>query len=315
MLSLCRHPLGGTNSTKSLFSTACSFRPLATLLSSNRVVLRKSHHWFSGLRSATTQSLCGRTGHHHRGFQWMSTTTTTRKSFSTASETVPPPFGEGVNTLGARTLKLLQNPFYTKPTELTTADGRKFLAFRTGHHPRLKPRLVNARIRKLRTYVGTEKTIKGSKWKLNNICQFVARLPLEEAILQLEYLKKKRSMFVRKVLIRTSNLADIRHGIQKSALEVAECYATRATPIKDIKIHGRGKFGRVEHPFCHMRVVLREIDFQLKIYQAQTVQQKKYWYTLQKRAEREAAIKTAEREEEQRLERENARKTQQLQNK
>ena len=64
--------------------------------------------------------------------------------------------------------------------------------------------------------------------------------------------------------------------------------------------------GRMEHPRSHMRVVLREIDFQLKIYQARTTEEKMYWYKLQLKAEEDARLVAAEKEEEERLEREDA---------
>ena len=216
----------------------------------------------------------------------------------------------GANPIDQKTLKLLQKPFYTKPAIVTAADGRKLLAFRTGYHPRLKPRLVARRLRNCRTYLGTEKNIKGSPWKLNIVCQFVAGMPLEEALLQLEFSKKGKAPIVAKVLRRTSNLADIRHGVQKSALEVAECFSTKAKTYKRINIHGRGRHGILHNRFGHMRVVLREIDFQLRIYQARSTKQKTYWYKLQLRAEKEAAQKAAEREEMERLEREDAKKAQ-----
>jgi hypothetical protein len=56
----------------------------------------------------------------------------------------------------------------------------------------------------------------------------------------------------------------------------------------------------MHHKFSHIRVVLREIDFKLKIFQAKTLNQKKKWLALQMRADRdgqEAAAKRKEMEE------------------
>lgn len=128
-------------------------------------------------------------------------------------------------------------------------------------------------------------------------------MPLQEALTQLEFSKKGKAPLVQKVLQRTANLADIRHGLQPSQLEVAECFATKGTPLKRIKIMGRGRFGRMERKHSDMRVVLREIDFKLRIYQAPSVNQKKKWFLLQQQAERDAARAQAKREEEERLER------------
>lgn len=46
-----------------------------------------------------------------------------------------------------------------------------------------------------------------------------------------------------------------------------------------------------------MRIVLREIDFKLKIYQQETYNQKKKWLNLQLQAEKDAEVTRAEKEE------------------
>lgn len=200
----------------------------------------------------------------------------------------------------------MRPPTFTRPQIITAEDGRQMIAFDMRPHPKLKPSLVASRLRKMRTYVGQEKNIRHSPWRLNLVCQFAAKLPLQEALTQLEFLKKSKAPLVQKVLKRTSNLADIRDGLQISQLEVAECFATKGTPLKRIKPMGRGRMGRVERKHSHMRVVLREIDFPLKIYQAKTLAQKKRWFLMQQQAEKDAARALAEREEIKRLERETA---------
>ena len=60
---------------------------------------------------------------------------------------------------------------------------------------------------------------------------------------------------------------------------------------------GRGRAGLKERGFSHFRVVLREIDFKLKLYQAKTTGQKKRWYYLQQRAIEDYAKAKAERDE------------------
>lgn len=62
----------------------------------------------------------------------------------------------------------------------------------------------------------------------------------------------------------------------------------------------------MHHRFSHFRVVLREIDFRLKIYQARTMNQKKRWVQLQHKAEQDYARTSAERDELVELERQAA---------
>jgi ribosomal protein L22 len=176
-------------------------------------------------------------------------------------------------------------------------DGRRKFAAIKSNFKKVKPGIVNRRISKLKTYEGTEKDIRHSPWRLNLICQLSAGLPLLEAIKQLEFCEKSFAPLVQRVLQRTSNLADIRHGIQQCQLEVAECFATQGHHLKRMKIHGKGRVGVMHHKHSHMRVILREIDFPLKIYQAPTLNQKRKWVQLQIEAREEFLNAKKERDE------------------
>ena len=195
-------------------------------------------------------------------------------------------------------------PSYKSPEIIQSEDGRQFAAFQK--NPKLKPSIVSRRLKKMRTYEGSEKNIRHSPWRLNLVCQFAAGLPLQEALTQLEFCRKSKAPLVQKVLRRTANLADIRDGLQPSQLEVAECFATKGRHLKRINIMGRGRHGLMEHKHSHMRVVLREIDFKLRIYQAPSINQKKKLFMMQQEAEQDGARAKAEREELARLEREAA---------
>jgi len=62
-------------------------------------------------------------------------------------------------------------------------------------------------------------------------------------------------------------------------------------------ILNRHSAGVMHHRYSHMRVVLREIDFKLKIYQAPTINQKKRWIQRQLKADEDASRIQKEREE------------------
>jgi hypothetical protein len=57
----------------------------------------------------------------------------------------------------------------------------------------------------------------------------------------------------------------------------------------------------MHHKFSHIRVVLREIDFPLKIYQQKSLNQKKKWLMHQQRANRDYVAAKAKRDEMQQL--------------
>jgi large subunit ribosomal protein L22 len=130
----------------------------------------------------------------------------------------------------------------TTPKIVTDDSGKRFgQLLDTRRLPKLRPGIVNRRLAKLKTYVGNEKDIRHSPWKLNRVCQLAAGLPLEDALTQLQFLDKKNSDLLSKVLKRTSNLADIRDGLQISQLEVSECFATKGVYLKRIRPMGRGR--------------------------------------------------------------------------
>jgi len=230
------------------------------------------------------------------GKQWNVTTTAATTISSSRLLSTTPSSNVNSSTVNANTVQ---------PALLQAADGRQFAVFDTSRR-KLKPHIVARRLNRMRIFEGAEKSIRHSPWRLNLVCQLVAGLPLQQALTQLEFCKKSKAPLVQKVLQRTANLADIRAGLQPSQLEVAECFATRATPLKRMKTMGRGRTGRMEHKHSHMRLVLREIDFKLRIYQAPSVNQKKRWFVMQQEAERDAARAAAEREEIQRLEKQTA---------
>lgn len=57
----------------------------------------------------------------------------------------------------------------------------------------------------------------------------------------------------------------------------------------------------MHHKFSHMRVVLREIDFPLRIFQQKSLNQKRKWLQHQQRAERDGQAAKVKREEMERL--------------
>lgn len=108
-------------------------------------------------------------------------------------------------------------------------------------HHKVKPFIFKRRRVQLKTYIGNMKDIRHSPWRMNLVCQFAAGQTVPEALKQLMFCQKKLAPTVAKVIRRTSNLADIKHGLQPSQLEVAECFATHGKHLKRLKIMGRGR--------------------------------------------------------------------------
>jgi large subunit ribosomal protein L22 len=131
-------------------------------------------------------------------------------------------------------------PFSTRAAAVVSTKQYEWMDL-TKRPKKLKPYILKRRRDKLKTYVGSEKNIRHSPWRLNLVCQMVKNLSLEQALVQLQFSNKKAATIVSKVLQRTSNLADIRDCLPPSRLEVAECFATHGSHLKRLKIMGRGK--------------------------------------------------------------------------
>lgn len=125
----------------------------------------------------------------------------------------------------------------------------------------------------------------------------ISGLPVPEALKQLEFSDKSRASLVQDVVQKTINRAAIKEGLQPTQLEVAECFATKGTPLKRIKPMARGRHGKVTRPHAHMRLVIREIDFPLRIYQQRSKYQKLKWLNLQLEAEEDAQVAKTKRDE------------------
>ena len=158
----------------------------------------------------------------------------------------------------------------TSPTMFTDSEsGEKYgVVLDTRKLPKLKPSVVRRRLDKCRTYIGREKSIRQSPWKLNRICQLAAGLTLEEALTQLKFCDLKNADLVAKVLKRTSNLSDIRDGLQISQLEVKECFATKSLMLRRIKTMGRGRWVALFlfsfHPFPFQIILSKKVIKLLK---------------------------------------------------
>jgi len=190
---------------------------------------------------------------------------------------------------------------------IVSPDGRIYVPFEIPKfYGKLKPHIVKRRLDRMRTYTGKKKDIRHSPFRMNLVCTLAAGLTLDDALLQLAFCPKKMAPVVAQVLKNVASTANVQHGLQTSQLEVAECFATQGKHLKRRKIHARGKSGVMRHKHTHFRVVLREIDFKLRIYQAVGKNQKIKWRKRQIHAEEQYAAAKKARDELEELRRKEA---------
>eukprot|EP00520_Triparma_pacifica_P012136 CAMPEP_0118652312 /NCGR_PEP_ID=MMETSP0785-20121206/11250_1 /TAXON_ID=91992 /ORGANISM="Bolidomonas pacifica, Strain CCMP 1866" /LENGTH=164 /DNA_ID=CAMNT_0006544819 /DNA_START=300 /DNA_END=795 /DNA_ORIENTATION=+ len=114
---------------------------------------------------------------------------------------------------------------------------------------------------------------------------------------QLKFNIKRQSKTVDEQIRKLVNLADIRYDLKPEELEVERCFVTKATPLKRIKYHARGRFGKKFRRHSHLNVTVGEIDFTSKIANARNERDRDRWVKW-----REEARAVRERAEEERRE-------------
>lgn len=219
-----------------------------------------------------------------------------------------------IRSLSSQSIKKRSSDAKTETVVATGPDGTKYAiplstplggpAHLPRHTPKLKPSIVKERISKLKTVSLNHKNIRHSPWRMNLVCQFAARetSTVEHALQQLAFVQKVKAPLVQSLVHDAANTAKQKYGLLPSQLEVVECFATHGSHLKRIKVMGRGRAGKMYRRFSHVRLVLREIDFPLKILQCKSINQRLKWVALMEKAEEDKKVYMEERKEIEELE-------------
>jgi large subunit ribosomal protein L22 len=219
-----------------------------------------------------------------------------------------------IRSLSSQSIKERSSDAKTETVVATGPDGTKYAiplstplggpAHLPRHTPKLKPSIVKERISKLKTVSLNHKNIRHSPWRMNLVCQFAARetSTVEHALQQLAFVQKVKAPLVQSLVHDAANTAKQKYGLLPSQLEVVECFATHGSHLKRIKVMGRGRAGKMYRRFSHVRLVLREIDFPLKLLQCKSINQRLKWVALMEKAEEDKKVYMEERKEIEELE-------------
>jgi large subunit ribosomal protein L22 len=99
-----------------------------------------------------------------------------------------------------------------------------------------------------------------SPQKLNLLAQLIRGKRVEKALADLEFSQKRIAHDVRKTLESAIANAENNHGLDVDDLIVAEAHVGRAMVMKRFHARARGRAGRVEKPFSHLTIVVREFE-------------------------------------------------------
>ena len=99
-----------------------------------------------------------------------------------------------------------------------------------------------------------------SPQKLNLLAQLIRGKKVEKALADLEFSHKRISGQVKKVLESAIANAENNHGLDTDALVVAEAFVGNSLVMKRFTARGRGKSSRIEKPFSHLTIVVRQVE-------------------------------------------------------
>jgi len=114
----------------------------------------------------------------------------------------------------------------------------------------LKDNEAKAVLRMLRT----------SGQKLNLVAAQIRGKKVDKALAELSFSHKRIAGPVKKTLESAVANAENNHGLDPDALVVAEAYVGDSLVMKRFMARARGRASRVEKPFSHLTIVVRQVE-------------------------------------------------------
>ncbi|GHD58832.1 50S ribosomal protein L22 [Thalassobaculum fulvum] len=101
-----------------------------------------------------------------------------------------------------------------------------------------------------------------SAQKLNLVAQTIRGLDASKAIASLTFSKRRIAGAVKKALESAIANAENNHQLDVDRLYVKEAYVGKSMRMRRFRPRARGRVGRIEKPFSHLTVVVREREEQ-----------------------------------------------------
>lgn len=102
--------------------------------------------------------------------------------------------------------------------------------------------------------------VRVSPQKLNLVAAQIRGKKVDKALAELAFSRKRISESVKKTLESAIANAENNHGLDTDALVVAEAFVGRALVMKRFAARARGRGTRIEKPFSHLTIVVREVE-------------------------------------------------------
>ncbi|MDF1607026.1 50S ribosomal protein L22 [Hoeflea sp. YIM 152468] len=104
------------------------------------------------------------------------------------------------------------------------------------------------------------RTIRVSPQKLNLVAALIRGKKVDKALAELEFSRKRIAVTVKKTLESAIANAENNHDLDVDSLVVAEAFVGKSIVMKRFHARGRGRSSRIEKPFAHLTIVVREME-------------------------------------------------------
>lgn len=99
-----------------------------------------------------------------------------------------------------------------------------------------------------------------SPQKLNLVAGLIRGKKVNKALADLQFSRKRISGDVRKTLESAIANAENNHNLDVDDLIVAEAFVGKALVMKRFSPRARGRVGRIEKPFSHLTIIVRQVQ-------------------------------------------------------
>ncbi|WP_208541274.1 MULTISPECIES: 50S ribosomal protein L22 [Bartonella] len=103
------------------------------------------------------------------------------------------------------------------------------------------------------------RTIRVSPQKLNLVAAMIRGKKVNTALADLTFSRKRIAQTVRKTLESAIANAENNHDLDIDSLIVSEAHVGKSIVMKRFHVRGRGRTSRIERPFSHLTIIVREI--------------------------------------------------------
>ncbi|EJF90848.1 50S ribosomal protein L22 [Bartonella vinsonii subsp. arupensis OK-94-513] len=103
------------------------------------------------------------------------------------------------------------------------------------------------------------RTIRVSPQKLNLVAAMIRGKKVNMALADLTFSRKRIAGTVKKTLESAIANAENNHDLDIDSLIVAEAYVGKSIVMKRFHVRGRGRASRIERPFSHLTIIVREV--------------------------------------------------------